>query len=83
MREVVNLEGLRRPSRFGQEKFIIVPIGRVVPDVFRNFFEGAFVTDDVFVIIALPDFEIQFFDFHCRKGELQFALTNQIPDFSE
>ncbi len=37
-------------------KFIILPFCRVVDDIFRNGMIGLFVSDDVFVIIALPQF---------------------------
>ena len=36
------------------KKFIIVPFGRVVQNVFRNIFVRFFIPNDVFVIIALP-----------------------------
>jgi len=41
------------------------------------------IADDVFVVIALPDFEIHFCDYYRRRGELQFARMQVQTDMPE
>ncbi len=38
---------------------IVHPLSRIVDDIFRNALVGLFIENDMFVIIALPQFAIE------------------------
>ena len=50
---------------------ILLPIGRIVLDIGRNFPVGFFIADDVFEIVALPDFIFEWFP------PMVFYITNE------